>query len=248
MSNNDACRRCGSLDAWLVSPLREHDGIMPVEAWRDGGVLITLGWYEVAVCAGCGHTQFSARDYAPPRAPTTVRPCLECGSTRAWRIDEAPDLYNEAAAQPMRVRLAPSRHLLGRLFAQGGRQGTLAVDICADCGAAAWRCPAATCADERARGPASPRNCRRCGGAQVLAPIYDDSQGEGVFRRAIAVEEPFSIFVYREHGRFDADVCLGCSAVEWHGSELHALTHDPARGVTRIRRRTSGAGDDGPYR
>lgn len=139
MSTTAPCGRCGHKSAWLLRPVREHDGIMPVEVRNSLGATVErVGWYEAVVCAGCGWAQFWARDYEPFAAAATIPACLECGGASGWTIAEASDITSPDTTAPIFVELAP-RKRNARLSPLGWR-GILAVRICGQCAAASWFC------------------------------------------------------------------------------------------------------------
>jgi hypothetical protein len=254
MSLTDPCRRCGQKSAWLLRPVREMDGIVPVETHGRDKAFTRLGWYEAVVCAGCGNAQFWARDYQPERAPQAMDGCLDCGGTSGWRVDEAPDLQTETSARRIPLKLAPLRFKLSLLFGGSGWQGTLAVNVCARCSAAAWFCrpEAVVDPDDLGEKPLSPRACSRCQGAQTLVPLRDDSpHGEdATYERAVVADRREGFFGYalKRFGRFEVDVCRQCFAVDWHATNLDELREDPHLGVSKIERGPFDDGGRGPYR
>ena len=241
------CRRCGDARAWILRPVREVDGVMPVELDGDA----RLGWYEAAICIGCGWTQFWARDYEPTRAPSPMAPCLDCGVERGWLVAESPDLLSDERATRIAVKLAPLRFKASLIFGGRGWVGTLAVRICAACAAAAWLCrPEERFAEDLDSPSPSPRACRRCQGEQTLTEIADDSElTNGPVDRAVVAEETHSWLGHgvRREGRFEIDVCRTCFAVEWQALDLDQLHEQRDKGVFRLDRESSG-GDGGPYR
>jgi hypothetical protein len=254
MSITDPCRRCGHKSAWLLRPVREHDGVMPVEA-RDGlGAPVQLvGWYEAIVCAGCGWAQFWAHDYEPIAAATTIPACLECSGASGWTIAEASDILNSNATTRIPIELAPLKR--NARFGAVGWMGVLAVRICAQCFAASWFCrPDVAYAADLGEPRRSPRACRRCQSPQISSQLADWSYRPGDVRdlthqRAIAAGHGAGLFYLlgKRMGRFELDVCLGCFSVEWHGLELATMREAPRLGVSRIER-GAGEGDGGPYR
>ena len=251
MSLDEACRRCGDARAWVLRPVREVDGVMPVEVSSGAGEFTRLGWYEAAVCMGCGWTQFWARDYEPTRVASPMAPCLDCGGTSGWLVDEAPDLLSDKRATSIRVKLAPLKFKLSLLFGGKGWVGTLAVRICASCGGANWLCrPEERFADDLATPAASPRACRRCQGEQTLTELADDSElVDGAVVRALVAEPAHNWFSHRLHreGRFEIDVCRACFTVEWHAIGLEEVHEHRDKGVFRLDRNANG-GESGPYR
>jgi hypothetical protein len=250
------CRHCGETRAWLLRPVHELDGVMPVD-FVDGKA---RGWYEAIVCTGCGWTQFWAREYEPGRAPTTTAPCLDCGGTTGWSIEQVPDLTADHSATFIDLKLARLRFKPSLLFSFGayGWRGTLAVHICAGCAVAAWSCRAAATYAEDLRPPRpSPRACRRCHGEQLVT-LVDDCTSDAIApsHRARAI---FAETVQRrvagplrevQEGRFVLEVCRTCFAVEWHAIDRDEVHEHTDKGVFRLDRdpSKSGGSDGGPYR
>ena len=217
------CARCHQAAAWLISPVREHQQVMAVEAQLVTGDFLGesryQGQYTALICAGCGDTGLWAYGYAPARAPVAHRACSDCGDTRAWIIAEAPD-RDERRPTRLRVRLAP------RWF------GTLGVAICAGCGRASWSCaPDDVFVEERDGGTASPRPCRHCGEPRLRGPLYDQYLDDHYPR---TVAPSYAVGLDGARGRFVADTCLGCREVEWVATGLEELDDDAAVGVQRV--------------
>ena len=244
----EPCHRCDASESWLLRPVQKLRGRMCIEAHvihhRFNATVKTLGWYEAAVCCGCGHTLFFAREYQPERATVDSEPCSACETTAAWVVDPAPDvLVDSRRAAPMHLRLGSKERKLSTLFRRIDWKATLGVRICRSCGLASWTYrpdplygDAATCA-------ASPRACRRCSGAQRLATVLDDlGESRDVIERRMAPGW------FRSRGRFVVDACEPCASVEWYGEGLDALKVDEKRGVFRVARRAQTNGDGSPYR
>ena len=255
MSITDPCRRCGHKRAWLLRPVREHDGVMPVEARvTAGGAVELVGWYEAAVCAGCGWAQFWAHDYAPSGAAAPIPACLECDAVSGWTIAEASDVLSAHATTSISIHLAPRKQPTAR-FLTVDWTGVLAVRICAQCAAASWFCrPDLASAANLDEPPPSPRTCRRCQSPQISSQLEDWSAGGSDIRdlarhRAIAAGHGAGLFrlLGKHMGRFELDVCRHCFSVEWHGVELSAMRENARLGVSRLERGAS-EGDSGPYR
>jgi hypothetical protein len=255
MSITDPCRRCGHRSAWLLRPVREHDGVMPVEARVPAlvGPVQLVGWYEAIVCAGCGWAQFWAHDYEPIAAAATIPACLECAGASGWTIAEASDILNANSTMRIPIELAARKR--NARYGTVGWMGVLAVRICAQCAAAGWFCrPDVAYAADLDAPPRSPRPCRRCQSPQILSQLADWSGGAADVRdlarqRAIAAGHGAGLFYLlgKHMGRFELDVCLSCFSVDWHGLELATMRESPRLGVSRIER-GSGEGDSGPYR
>lgn len=246
----EPCRRCGDTRAWLLRPVRELGGVMPVELTDDK----TVGWYEAVVCIGCGWTLFWAREYEPARAPIPMAPCLACAGASGWLVAAAPDLLSAHSATHIRVQLAPLRFKVSLLFGGEGWVGTLAVRICATCCTAAWFCrPEERFAEDLEAPAPSPRACRRCGGEQILTELHDDSElSKGAVERAVVAEHQrrwLGPWLHRE-GRFEIDVCRSCFAVEWQAIALEEVREHQDQGVFRLDRdrNKTGGSDSGPYR
>jgi hypothetical protein len=251
MSIHDVCRRCGHAVAWIVRPVRElNDRLMIVE-WINGDDGEShRGWYEAAVCAGCGLTQFFARDYDAGRAAQPIDPCLECGGTNGWTVAEAPDVVSSYQANPVHLQLAPVKRKLSLIFGGDGWRGTLAVRICAACGAAAWFCrPEDYPAEDKGKRPPSERACLRCQGVCTTTRLNDQEDAEEhVHRRAVFLSKPNFFGMYRRGGHFEVDVCLSCFAADWYGTDLHQLVERQEDGIYRVTRGGDTPDGGGPYR
>jgi hypothetical protein len=245
----EPCSRCEASEAWLLRPVQELGGTMRVEAHenhhRFDSTFEMLGWYEATVCCGCGHTLFFAREYQPERATVECEPCSSCEATAAWIVAPAPDLsVHSQRASPMHVRLGWKQRKLSTLYRRVAWKATLSVRVCRGCGLGSWTYSPDPLYGDEAVCEASPRACRRCGGAQRLATVMDDlGEGRDVAERGVV---PGAI---RSRGRFVADTCEPCGTVDWYGTRLDELEPDEKRGVFRLLRPAAATNDrGGPYR
>jgi len=251
MSIHDVCRGCGHAVAWIVRPVRErNDRLMIVESTPGADGEAHRGWYEAAVCAGCGLTQFFARDYDAGRAAQPIDPCRECSGMTGWTIAEAPDNVDTDRVAPMHLRLAPVKFKFSLMLGGTGWRGTLAARICASCGAASWFCrPEDYPAEDKGASPRSKRVCLRCQGACTTTRLEDhDAEQKNALSRAIFVGKPNFFGFYGEGGAFEVDVCLSCFAADWYGTKLNELRERPDDGVYRITRGGDTPDGGGPYR
>jgi hypothetical protein len=244
----EPCNRCEASEAWLLRPVQKLRGTLRIEAREIPNPFYStfemLGWYEAAVCCGCGHTLFFAREYQPERATVDGAPCSACEATAAWIVDPVPDvLVDSRRASPMHLRLGSKVRKLSTLFQRTAWKATLGVRICRSCSLASWTYRPDPLYGEAATCEPSPRACRRCGGAQRLARVLDDlGEGRDVTERRMV---PGS---FRSRGRFVVDACEPCATVDWYGEGLDELEVDEKRGVFRVARTAETNGDGGPYR
>jgi ribosomal protein S27AE len=134
-----ACPACGNSEAWRVPTLKERAGqlsvrIKPLPVLAGG--LGVDGYYSLAVCTGCGFTEFRARDLegvSEHRFGVSVdKTACRCGAPDRLRIAEAQEGTSEGM-RPMYLSRADG----GR--GRTGDVGGLSPTICRRCGATEWR-------------------------------------------------------------------------------------------------------------
>ena len=134
-----ACAACGGGEAWRIPTLKERGRngrvsikVLPVLA----GGLSNDGHYSLAVCTGCGFTEFTAREtqwVSEHRHGVSVdKTACRCGAPERLRIAQAEEGTDEGF-RPLHL----SRAVGGR--GRAGDVGALSPTICRRCGATEWR-------------------------------------------------------------------------------------------------------------
>jgi hypothetical protein len=241
------CPRCRSGRGWLLRPVGERGGVMPVEVRDDGSGMELHGTYVARICDGCGYTRFWTEQYDPGRASRHMRSCSGCGAEEGWQVDRALDRVDATHVTPLRV------HFEAGSFASGDNGGRLGARICGACGLVNWFFWPDDVALHGVVASRATHACLRCNRQRVRASARDRYREGGSTRydgsRAIAATPPGYLFGWKQRGQFVIEICPDCFDVDWYGIHRDQLQEDPDGGVTRLELdRDPETGGEGPYR
>jgi predicted nucleic-acid-binding Zn-ribbon protein len=195
---------------------------------------LTNGSFETLGCRGCGYTGWRARGVEPhPKLEPLDEACLECGDTRAWRVQPVEERADQSVTEvyPLRV--------VQKGFPKYWGEGEFALRLCRGCGLSRWLALGMSGVELSAyygyveAHDAGPCACGR--GPRVRVEKFQE-------------RGPTTLNVANGRGSYSLLVCRDCGDTEWYAHGLDKVKADPRRGVSIVSVPEQLTPSGGPYR